>query len=129
MADAKGDSLQINSLDHQFWSTKLMATHVQKIKIAGKGDSTQEAASKWVYAFEEGRSNMRDLLGGKGAGLAEMTYIGLPVPPGFTITTEACLAFLKAGGQFPEGMWEQAMTALQNLNKKMGRNFGDNNDP
>lgn len=60
---------------------------------------------KWVYLFEEGNRDMRDLLGGKGANLAEMTNAGLPVPPGFTITTEACNAYFEAGQQFPDGMW------------------------
>ncbi len=86
-------------------------------------------ATKWVYAFEEGRASMKDLLGGKGANVAEMTTIGLPVPPGFTITTQACIAFLKEGGTFPEGMWDQAVEALESLGKKMGRKFGNNVDP
>ncbi len=85
--------------------------------------------TKWVYAFEEGNAAMRDLLGGKGANLAEMTGIGLPVPPGFIITTEACLAYLNQGEQFPEGMWDQAVTAMGELAKKMNRQFGDNSDP
>ncbi len=84
---------------------------------------------KWVYSFEEGNASMRDLLGGKGANLAEMTGIGLPVPPGFTITTEACLAYLAHGDQFPEGMWDQAVEGMRQLGKKMGRNFGDNSNP
>ncbi len=65
---------------------------------------------RWVYRFEEGSREMRDLLGGKGADLAEMTRLGLPVPPGFTITTEACRAYLGAEShRFPEEMWEQAV--------------------
>lgn len=59
------------------------------------------SSEKYVYLFEEGNSNMRMLLGGKGANLAEMTLIGLPVPPGFTITTEACNAYLDNNGEFP----------------------------
>ena len=58
------------------------------------------AAKKWVYTFQEGNATMRDLLGGKGANLAEMTRVGLPVPPGFTVTTEACNDYLASGGQF-----------------------------
>ncbi|GAB4472700.1 MAG: pyruvate, phosphate dikinase [Anaerolineae bacterium] len=88
-----------------------------------------EKTHKWVYAFEEGSASMRDLLGGKGANLAEMTNIGLPVPPGFTITTEACLAYLRSGGKFPEGMWEQTVAGMEALGAKMGRRFGDNSDP
>ncbi len=66
-------------------------------------------AKKWVYLFREGDATMRDLLGGKGAGVAEMTRTGVPVPPGFTITTEACNAYYDSGKQFPEGMWEQVL--------------------
>ena len=69
--------------------------------------------TKWVYLFDEGNKDMRDLLGGKGAGLAEMTHAGLPVPPGFTITTEACNAYFRAGKQFPEGMWDQTLDGAQ----------------
>ena len=69
-------------------------------------------ANKWVYLFSEGNAQMRDLLGGKGAGVAEMTHAGLPVSQGFTITTEACNAYYDSGKQFPDGMWEQAMEAL-----------------
>ena len=80
---------------------------------------------KWVYLFDEGRGDMKELLGGKGANLAEMTRIGLPVPPGFIVTTRACNAFLAAGSQFPAGLWEQALTALRKLEKRAGRSFGD----
>ena len=65
--------------------------------------SDEQTSRKWVYLFDEGNASMRDLLGGKGAGVAEMTRAGLPVPPGFTITTEACNAALAAGGDFPSG--------------------------
>ncbi len=61
---------------------------------------------KWVYLFGEGNAKMRDLLGGKGAGVAEMTNAGIPVPPGFTIITEACNAYYQANRQFPLGLWE-----------------------
>ena len=71
------------------------------------------APHKWVYRFDEGSASMRDLLGGKGAGVAEMTRAGLPVPPGFTITTEACNAFYARGAKFPEGLWEQVEKSLQ----------------
>jgi pyruvate,orthophosphate dikinase len=67
---------------------------------------------KWVYRFEEGGEALRDLLGGKGAGLAEMTRAGIPVPPGFVITTEACNAYYEAGRQLPEGLWEQVLEAI-----------------
>jgi len=87
------------------------------------------AAHKWVYHFTEGSAKMRDLLGGKGAGAAEMTRAGMPVPPGFTITTEACRAYLAHGGKFPPGLWEQTTTALKTLERKTGKKFGDPNNP
>jgi len=85
--------------------------------------------SKWVYAFQEGTSDMKSLLGGKGANLAEMTRIGLPVPPGFTITTEACNAYLAANELFPEGMLEQAFAALAKLEEVSGKKFGEKDNP
>src|SRR6185437_9620622 len=84
---------------------------------------------KWVYHFREGSAKMRDLLGGKGAGAAEMTRAGMPVPPGFTITTEACRAYLAGGGKFPPGLWDQATTALKTLERKTGKRFGDAKNP
>jgi len=84
---------------------------------------------KWVYLFDEGRADMKDLLGGKGANLAEMTSLGLPVPPGFTVTTRACNAFLAAGSRFPEGLWEQEFAALRKLEKRSGRSLGDPDNP
>src|SRR5437868_5741495 len=87
------------------------------------------SAKKWVYQFSEGSAKMRDLLGGKGAGAAEMTRAGMPVPPGFTITTEACRAYYASGGKFPKGLWEQVVTALRALERKAGKKFGDPKDP
>jgi pyruvate,orthophosphate dikinase len=84
--------------------------------------------TKYVYLFEEGDASMRDLLGGKGAGLAEMTRAGAPVPPGFTITTEACNRYSESG-EFPPGMWEQALEALATVEEKAGRRFGDPQRP
>ena len=84
---------------------------------------------KWVYLFEEGNKDMRDLLGGKGAGVAEMTRAGLPVPPGFTITTEACNAYYAAGKRFPDGMWEQAIEALHHVEEKAGKKLGEVANP
>ena len=83
---------------------------------------------KYVYLFQEGSKEMVDLLGGKGAGLAEMTRIGLNVPPGFTITTEACREYLKAE-DFPAGMMDQVWTALKQVEKQSGRRFGDPENP
>lgn len=87
------------------------------------------AEKKWVYMFEEGNATMRDLLGGKGAGLAEMANIGLPVPPGFIITTEACLTYYEAGEKFPPGMWEQTLSALKVVEERSGKRFGDSKNP
>jgi len=78
-------------------------------------------ANKWVYLFSEGNRDMRNLLGGKGAGLAEMTNAGLPVPPGFTCTTEACLAYFDAGKQFPEGMWDQVVESMADVERQSGK--------
>jgi pyruvate,orthophosphate dikinase len=85
--------------------------------------------TKWVYLFSEGNAKMRDLLGGKGAGLAEMANAGLPVPPGFTITTEASNEYFKRGKQFPPGMWEQTLEALKVVEKQTGKTLGDPNNP
>src|SRR5437773_1845286 len=87
--------------------------------------TTQPATAKWVYLFPEGNAGMKDLLGGKGAGLAEMTNAGLPVPPGFTITTAACRAYYEQGEQFPPGMWDQALAALQTVEQQTGKRLGD----
>ncbi len=84
---------------------------------------------RWVYLFRDGNAQMRGLLGGKGANLAEMTNAGLPVPPGFTISTEACNAFLTNHEQFPEGMWEQVEASLKDVEASMGRKFGDAKNP
>jgi pyruvate,orthophosphate dikinase len=87
------------------------------------------SSKKYIYLFEEGKANMRSLLGGKGANLAEMTNIGLPVPPGFTITTEACNAYLASDQEFPAGMMEDAFQSLGVLEKKTGKVFGDKKNP
>ena len=84
---------------------------------------------KWVYLFTEGSSEMSGLLGGKGAGVAEMTQAGLPVPPGFTITTEACNAYSQNQSEFPEGMWTQARNALVEIEKVTGKVFGGTENP
>ena len=87
------------------------------------------SSKKYVYMFEEGNSDMRSLLGGKGANLAEMTNIGLPVPPGFTISTEACNEYLVAGNEFPSGMLEQVFNALAELEEQTGKGFGKKDNP
>jgi pyruvate,orthophosphate dikinase len=82
----------------------------------------------YVYDFAEGDKDQKELLGGKGANLAEMTNLGLPVPPGFTISTEACRAYLRDGAE-PEGLAEEVSTHLAALEKAMGRTLGDPDDP
>lgn len=88
---------------------------------------------KYVYFFgggkADGRGDMKDLLGGKGAGLAEMTNLKIPVPAGFTITTEACNEYFKAGKKYPSGMWEQVLENLKKVEKAMGMKFGDPVNP
>jgi len=84
---------------------------------------------KFIYLFEEGKADMRSVLGGKGANLAEMTKIGLPVPPGFTISAEACNEYLALNQEFPAGMLEDAFTALGTLEEKTGKKFGDKSNP
>src|SRR5438552_631307 len=88
---------------------------------------------KYVYIFADGkadgRGDMKGLLGGKGSGLAEMTNAGLPVPPGFTITTEACNEYTAAGQKFPDGMWEEAIAALARVEQSVGKTFGDPKNP
>jgi pyruvate,orthophosphate dikinase len=95
-------------------------------------------SNKWVYLFSEVEKaeeqagswdGVRSLLGGKGANLAEMTRIGVPVPPGFTVTTEACNAYLAAGEQFAEGVWEQELEALKAVEEATGKTFGDPANP
>ncbi|MCZ2109774.1 MAG: pyruvate, phosphate dikinase [Dehalococcoidia bacterium] len=84
--------------------------------------------TKYVYRFRDGDASMRDLLGGKGAGLAEMTRAGAPVPPGFTITTEACNHY-SATGDFPAGMWEEVVSALADVERAAGKRFGNPENP
>ncbi|MBY0405066.1 MAG: pyruvate, phosphate dikinase, partial [Cyanobacteria bacterium] len=85
--------------------------------------------TKRVYLFHEGDSSMRNLLGGKGANLAEMTKAGLPVPLGFTITTDTCNEYLKNNCQFPEGLWEQIQQALHQVELDQKKKFGDAENP
>src|SRR5207249_11698927 len=99
------------------------------VSTQARPEARPTTQKKWVYLFEEGNKDMRDLLGGKGAGVAEMTRAGLPVPPGFTITTEACNAYFAAGKQLPEGCWEQVIDALHAVEAQAGKRFGDPNNP
>ncbi|MEG1715327.1 MAG: pyruvate, phosphate dikinase, partial [Lachnospiraceae bacterium] len=85
--------------------------------------------AKWVYLFKEGRANMKNLLGGKGANLAEMTNLGLPIPQGFTVTTEACTDYYDAGKKITNEVQNQIFAAVAELEKIQGKKFGDNADP
>lgn len=87
------------------------------------------ATQKRVWLFRDGNRSLRDLLGGKGANLAEMMNIGLPVPPGFTITTEVCTDYYASGRQLPEGLTDEIKTALADVEKELGKTFGDPNNP
>ena len=109
-------------------------------KDQADGAAGAGAATKFVYLFSEidaaqhekcgGDWNLvRGLLGGKGANLGDMTRLGIPVPPGFSVTTEACNSYLANDEQFPEGMWEQVLNAVAEIEKVMGRNFGDPQKP
>jgi len=98
---------------------------------AGSGKKAAGRTHKWVYDFAEGSREMRDLLGGKGAGIAEMTRVLGPelVPAGFTITTEACVAYMRSGGAWPKGLEEQVESALARLEELAGKTLGDPKDP
>src|SRR5450631_940767 len=95
--------------------------------------SESQVATRWVYAFgggvADGDAAMKNLLGGKGANLAEMSSLGLPVPPGFTITTEACTHYYKNGTSFPAGLKEEVQTALEEVERVTGKRFGDPEGP
>ena len=91
--------------------------------------SSTEVITKRVYDFSEGGREMRDLLGGKGANVAEMTRLGLPVPKGFTITTETCIAYLKGGHAFPEGLDDEVTAHLGALEAAAGKRLGDAENP
>jgi pyruvate,orthophosphate dikinase len=101
--------------------------------MARKSATAKAAKGKWVYAFgggkAEGRASMRNLLGGKGAGLAEMAQLGLPVPPGFTITTEVCTYFYQHGKTYPKDLQRQVDAALVEVGRVTGKKFGDRENP
>ena len=85
--------------------------------------------AKWVYMFTEGNADMRNLLGGKGANLAEMTNLGLPVPQGFTITTEACTQYYEDGRKINDEIMDQIMEAIEKMEGITGKKFGDKENP
>jgi len=96
-------------------------------------DRTHRAAKRYIYAWgdgaAEGSGTMKDLLGGKGAGLAEMTRAGLPTPPGFTITTEACNDYFAAGERLPDGLWDDVLEAMGHVEQQTGKGFGNPKNP
>ena len=101
--------------------------------IATAPERPHKAAKRYIYAWgegtAEGHGRMKDLLGGKGAGLAEMTLAGLPTPPGFTITTEACNDYFKAGEKLPDGLWDDVLEAVKEVEKRTGKGLGDPKNP
>src|SRR5437870_1175468 len=111
-------------------SASTTPTRSRRASTAASGPSAgPEANGKLIYTFPEGNAGMRRLLGGKGAGLAEMTNAGLPVPPGFTITTEACNAYYAAGRELPEGLWDNIRAHMADLERETGKGFGDADNP
>jgi pyruvate,orthophosphate dikinase len=96
-------------------------------------DRPHRAAKRYIYAWgdgtAEGNGGMKDLLGGKGSGLAEMTLAGLPTPPGFTITTEACNDYFANGEQLPDGLWDDVQEAMREVERRSGKGFGDPANP
>jgi pyruvate,orthophosphate dikinase len=101
--------------------------------MADSGTKTYKAAKRYIYAWgggkAEGNGEMKDLLGGKGAGLAEMTNAGLPTPPGFTITTEACNDYFAAGKKLPAGIWDDVLAAVKVVEQQTGKGLGDPKNP
>jgi len=98
-------------------------------KPSTSGGASSASDGKLIYTFSEGNAGMRALLGGKGAGLAEMTNAGLPVPPGFTITTEACNAYYDADRTLPDGLWENVLAHMTALEEATGKGFGNVENP
>src|SRR5215468_4034144 len=102
-------------------------------KALPKRKASGLSKGKWVYAFgdgrAEGKASMRNLLGGKGAGLAVMANLGLPVPPGFTITTGVCTYYYENGKAYPKGLRQQVDAALAEVGRITGKTFGDRDNP
>ncbi|MEM9883736.1 MAG: PEP/pyruvate-binding domain-containing protein, partial [Planctomycetota bacterium] len=110
-----------------------MATATKTTKKKKTAAKTKTAKTKMVYYFgqtkTDGNAKQRELLGGKGANLADMTSIGLPVPPGFTCTTECCDQYYQQGRKLPAGLMDQVHAAVKTLEKETGKKFGSNTDP
>jgi pyruvate, orthophosphate dikinase len=113
-------------------SARSSSTKTSK-KTRSKSAATAKAPSKMAYYFGEskceGKAHQRELLGGKGANLADMVSIGLPVPPGFTITTDTCAAYYAAGGRFPKGLLDEVRKNIRILEKELGKTFGSAENP
>ncbi|MCB0131761.1 MAG: hypothetical protein KDD78_12965, partial [Caldilineaceae bacterium] len=114
-----------------------MSTIVAETAVNGAADESEKV---WVYLFNQldklekvakpaSWDDVRSLLGGKGANLAEMTRLGVPVPPGFTVTTQACNAYMEHERNFPPGMWDQEVAAMHQLEEQTGKVFGDPANP
>ena len=101
--------------------------------VTSSSERAHKAAKRYIYAWGEGGAEgdggMKDLLGGKGAGLAEMTKAGLPTPPGFTITTAACNDYFAAGEKLPDGLWDDVLEAMAEVERRSGKGFGDPANP
>jgi pyruvate,orthophosphate dikinase len=110
-----------------------VAPIAEPASAAHSPERAHRATKRYIYAFgggrAEGDASMRGLLGGKGAGLAEMTNAGLPVPPGFTITTEACNDYFSAGQKLPDGLWDDVLEAVREVEREAGKGFGDPKNP
>lgn len=115
----------LSSIWHLIYTIAMIAS--SSVAKAVK-DTSETTAGKYVYSFDEGSKEMKKLLGGKGAGLAEMTKIGIPVPSGFTITTDVC-AFFSQNGNYPKGFAEELKTNLARLENSMGKRLGDPANP
>src|SRR6201982_2262205 len=114
-------------------STRPASGRKAAVRHRAAASKAASAKSKWVYRFgngkAEGRADMRNLLGGKGAGLAEMANLGLPVPPGFTITTEVCTHYYENGNTYPKDLDRQVAAALAQVGRITGKMFGDSDNP
>ena len=114
-------------------ATKTKKSPAKPAAKSARSKASKPRAAKRVYYFgktkTDGRRDQRQLLGGKGANLADMTSIGLPVPPGFTITTEMCDAYYKSGQKLPAGLMDDVRAAIKTLEKETGKVFGSANNP
>src|ERR1700731_2560430 len=114
-------------------SARVKSAKAKPTKAKAAKSAAKPAKGKWVYAFgggkAAGRADVRNLLGGKGAGLAEMAHLGLPVPPGFTISTEVCTYFYQNGKIYPKDLKPQVEAALAEVGCITGKTFGDGKNP